>query len=612
MPAQTAPEPSSLFRAINYTEFQEYVANTANAGYSKNLKIPSDLTGIDPAWSTCTPGMYGTWDPPRALVAAPGMVDPTPAQPAMEPSATLAPAAGIASSHLPATPTPAPKESAHETMKSDPPIASADPGSQLKDPQSKGQSDPASSASPADKAIGFSQSDNVGKDPTPISKQGQMDDPANQQYSSLNTSPTHNSPIASKDSPAASDSHSNYQEGPTGSDLTVDPQVSQIGTKPFGGTVETSLTFNPVVLASPSPLTVGGNTIVKAQNGGAVIGKSTYTAGYAGQISSIQISVEANKIVIGTTTHALPTSTAVLIGGKSMIKAANGGVVIGTSTYSPGSEARISDTALSVGVDSVVVGGTSYAIPSTSTQDSLFVDTSPISRASDGGAVFKGNTIALGSQTSINGHAISVGVSTVVVDGTSYALSNSAGAIVQSPHPQPNAPVTLTNGAILTPGGSAATISGTTYAIPSDDSGLIINGQTVPLPTEKTLQSVFSVAGQTFTAAPTGFVIGGQSLTFNGTAATLDGTIVSLGPFGLQIGSKTVPLTSVPTTEGGLGGLIMNGFGSGGEPGATAGAGNGSGVLSFTGDGSRPGINLGFILCGCVATAIGVMALVGY
>lgn len=60
MPAQTGPEPASYFQAINYTEFQEYEANTANEGYSKNLKIPSDLGAIDPAWSTCTPGIYGS------------------------------------------------------------------------------------------------------------------------------------------------------------------------------------------------------------------------------------------------------------------------------------------------------------------------------------------------------------------------------------------------------------------------------------------------------------------------------------------------------------------------------------------------------------------------
>ena len=347
------------------------------------------------------------------------------------------------------------------------------------------------------------------------------------------------------------------------------------------------MSLSPVILAPPTPLTVSGNTIKKATNGGAVIGASTYTAGFEGYLSDMPISVGVDSIVIGTTTHALPTSTPVLIGGQTMVKAANGGVVIGTSTYSPGSQAQISGKALSVGVDSVVVGGTSYAIPTPSTPDTVLVDQSPISRGPGGGAIVGGATVGLGSQSSINGHVISVGASTVVLDGTSYALPSSAGAILQTPHPQLNSPVTLINGAVLTPGGNAATVSGTTYAIPSDGSGLVVNGQTVPLPTETSIQSIFTVAGQTFTAARTGFILGGQSIALGGSAATVDGTIVSLGPSGVQIGSTTMPLTSTQTTQGGLGGLIMSGFGSGVQPGATAGGGNGSSVSAFTGDSSR-------------------------
>ena len=169
-----------------------------------------------------------------------------------------------------------------------------------------------------------------------------------------------------------------------------------------------------------------------------------------------------------------------------------------------------------------------HTIPTAGSVEIFLLDTSPISRASDGGAIFEGGIIGLGSQSSVNGHVISVGVSTIVLDGTSYALPSSAGAILQSPRPQPKASVTLTNGAVLTPGGIAATISGTTYAIPSDNSGLVVNGQIVPLPTELALQSVRKVAGQTFTAARTGFAIDGQGVALAGTAVTLDGTVASL------------------------------------------------------------------------------------
>ena len=681
MPDQTGPAPESLYKAINYTEFQEYQANTQNAGYSKNLKIPSDLSAIDPAWRTCTPGMYGSWDPPRVLTAARNMVTPTAAQAAADPSETAAPAAGIAATDIPAAPTPAPKGPASGSLKSDPPSvsddpdpksqskgksdpdaneplkqdppkqdppsASADPGSKSEDSQSTGNGDPSaddpskqdspsasvntgsksgssqlkgnsdpvandplkqnpSSASAdtnsvpegsqskenSDPALSVGQEDDpsksgdAGDNQTPASQQGQDSDPVKQQDGSEDTPPKQHSPGAS--SPATSDGSSeNTNNQVVGPSQSVNPQGSQTSPKVSLLATDSPLSPDLVVLASPTPLIVSGNTIQKATNGGAVIGTSTLTAGYEGKLSDVPISVGVDNIVIGTTTHALPTSAPVLIGEQSIVKATNGGVVIGTSMYSLGSQAQVSGQKISVGVDSVVVGGTSYAIPTPSTADTALVGKFPISRGPDGVAIVGGATIGLGSQSSINGHVVSVGASTIVLDGTSYALPSSAGAVLQSPPPQKNLPVTLMNGAVLTPGGNVAIVSGTTYAIPSDDSGLVVNGQTLPFPTVTSLQSVFTVADQTFTAAPTGFVIGGQSVALDGKAATVNGTVVSLGPSGVQIGSKTMPLTSAQTTQNGLGGLIMSGFGSGVQPGQTAGSRNGSSVLAFTGDSSR-------------------------
>ena len=673
MPEQTGPAPESLFKAINYTEFQEYQANTKNAGYSKNLKIPSDLAAIDPAWRTCTPGMYGSWDPPRVLTAARNMVAPTPAQAATDPSATAAPAAGIAPTDIPAAPTPAPKDPATASLQPDPPSVSADPGSKPQVSQSKGNSDPAAneplkqdppstSADPGTKSEGSQStgnsdpdaddssnqdsssasvdagsksvdsqskdnSDSTANDPLkqdpssasagtnsisegsqskgnsdPALSVGQEDNPSKSGDAGENQTPAskqgqevkQHSPGAS--SPATGDGSSENNNSPVvAPSLDVNPQGSQTSPKVSLFATDSPLSPNPVLLASPTPLIVSGNTIQKATNGGAVIGTSVYTAGYEGKISDVPISVGVDNIVIGSTTHALPTSAPVLIGGQSIVKATNGGVIIGTSTYSPGSQAQVSGKKLSVGVDSVVVGGTSYAIPTPSTADTILVGKNPISRGPDGVAIVGGATIGLGSQSSINGHVVSVGTSTIVLDGTSYALPSSAGAILQSSSPQQNSSVTLVNGAVLAPGGNVATVSGTTYAIPSDDSGLVVNGQTIPFPTVTSLQSIFTVADQPFTAAPTGFVIGDQSVALDGTAATVNGTVVSLGPSGVQIGSKTIPLTSAQTTQGGLGGLIMSGFGSGVQPGQTAGSRNGSSVLAFTGDSSRLGQRAGIV-----------------
>ena len=85
-------------------------------------------------------------------------------------------------------------------------------------------------------------------------------------------------------------------------------------------------------------------------------------------------------------------------------------------------------------------------------------------------------------------------------------------------------------------------------------------------------------------------MVGGATVSLDGAAVTIAGTVVSLGPSGLQIGSMTVPLvTATPT---GLGGYIASAFDAptttaasgtysvGGGPSAT-------GVKAYTGSGVR-------------------------
>ena len=148
--------------------------------------------------------------------------------------------------------------------------------------------------------------------------------------------------------------------------------------------------------------------------------------------------------------------------------------------------------------------------------------------------------------------------------------------------------ITLADGAIISAGGTGATISGTTYSIASDGKDLIANGRTIPFPTKQ--EAIFTIAGNAFTAAPTGFVItAGETVALDGSAVTIGETVVSLGPSGLQIGSSTIPLDfAQETAEADLGGLIMSGFGrgGGGAPKTTSGTENGN-VAAFTGGSSR-------------------------
>lgn len=98
-------------------------------------------------------------------------------------------------------------------------------------------------------------------------------------------------------------------------------------------------------------------------------------------------------------------------------------------------------------------------------------------------------------------------------------------------------------GTDLLPNGPAVTVSSTLVSLGA--SGMIIGTRTVPVPSNSPAFSVFSVGGQTFTANPTGFPIDGTSILPNGPAVTIAGTPVSLDAPGIVIGTKTITLPSV-------------------------------------------------------------------
>ena len=300
-------------------------------------------------------------------------------------------------------------------------------------------------------------------------------------------------------------------------------------------------------MAAPDPVVVGGKTVDRLPDGGILIAGSTYSSGTHTRISGTDVSVGADSVVVDGVTHMLPyqnTPTPVLIGGQTIAEAASGGVVIGSSTYLPGTQGIAFGTAFSVGADNVVVDGSTYNLPTYATKKPILVGSESVTRASNGDIVIGDSTVAPGSQEIISGHMISAGFESVVIDGSTYALPTN----VVSEHTTTPQSIMLANGVVLSAGGNAATVSGTTYTMPSNDNGaIIINGKTVSFNTEA--RSVFSIAGLTFTANPTGFVVDGHSVLPDGAAVMIAGTTVSLGPLGLRIGSSTIPLTSPLETD---------------------------------------------------------------
>ena len=282
---------------------------------------------------------------------------------------------------------------------------------------------------------------------------------------------------------------------------------------------------NPLPAAtgdSSSPVLVGGSSISRASGGGIVIGSSTLAAGAQATVNSQTISVGANNVVVNGQTDAL---------------ASTAGAVL--STGSPATPA--------------VIGGSS------------------IQRASNGGVIIGSSTLAPGAQATINGQTISVGSTAVVINGQTDALASTAGAVAISSSigSSPKSVVTLPGGQVLSAGGGPVTISGQVVSILSNDQAAVVGGTTYSFASPT--QSVFTAGGQVFTASPSGFVIAGTTVAPNGPAATIFGTVVSLAPSGLVIGSSTIPLTGSPASQTGLGGFIISAFDGLSTPTATAG-----------------------------------------
>ena len=353
----------------------------------------------------------------------------------------------------------------------------------------------------------------------------------------------------------------------------------------------------PAPTAPSVPVLINGQEVQRAPDGGVIFGTATIPPGAQTSVGGHLISAGPSNVVVDGVTSALPSygahpaSSPIFVNGQQMQRAPDGGVLLGSVSLAPGAQTSIGGHSLSIGSTNVIVDGVTSTLPSpgtTPTTSPLLINGQQMQRAPDGGLIVGSITIPPGAQITIAGHTISIGVSSVLLDGNTYALPTTAGAILlttanPSSGPQRTA-ITLPNGSILSAGG-VATISGQVVSVLPNDQGVVIGGSTIPF---ASTSSVFTVGGQTFTAAPTGFVIAGTTLMPGGSAVTISGTVVSLGPSGsLKIGSSTIPLASASAT--GLGGFIASAFDAPVAPAGTA-AVNGAkatGVKPFMGSASK-------------------------
>lgn len=295
------------------------------------------------------------------------------------------------------------------------------------------------------------------------------------------------------------------------------------------------------LVAIPALPSIAGSKVLLATNGGILVGSVTVPPGHATTMAGFRVSVASAGAVVDSKTYpyaapapvmATPPATPLQVGGQQISRAPNGqDVVYGGSTIAAGAQATISGHVVSAG-RSIVVDQTSYALP-VAAPSPVVVGGQAMHQVPNGRIVVGSNTIQPGSETTIGGHKISAGSSSVVVDHSTYALPipsplNASPAVIVGGLPAQRG----ANGAIsygraqIEPGAKPTVIAGHTVSAGSDN--LVVDGNTYALPRPAPAVSASSlINGQSVRPGQGGGVVIGSSTIMPGSKATFGAHIVS-------------------------------------------------------------------------------------
>lgn len=430
----------------------------------------------------------------------------------------------------------------------------------------------------------------------------------------------------------------------------------------------------PVALPSAGGIAVASNTFAAPAPAGSVVflGGQQFTAVPGGFVANGQ-TIQADKPVnIAGSTASLgpgglsygnqmaavappaPTSSVITVGNQPFtVVPVAGGFGINGQTVSSGQSINEGGTTIAYGPSGLAIGSTIVSLASLPA-GTLNAAGQAITSAPQGYAI-DGTTVLPNQAITVSGTVISLNPSQIIIGSSTISLpaSKEASSVLtvngQTLTALPNGNGYVDNGQTINPGSPAIMISGIPTSIAAGASAVIVGSSTIPIATGSP-NGLLTAAGETFTplasgtiaidgstisvggppitdqgsvislapsglvigsstfAFPTpapdahndknGFVIDGQTLTFNGAAITISGTSISLGETALTIGTSTISLASV-TADGGLGGAILSGLGA--QP--------TSSVVPFAGRGGKlavPGLREAFwgFVASLVALAI--------
>ena len=319
-----AQQTECTYITVNYTMLGDY-SSSGNPDFF--LSIPSTLTSLDPAWSTCTPALYGAWDPPTTLRPATALTGPADK---ITPSRPAAPAGRSTRVYAPATTTAADDSPTNEA----PSVASVPGAPQIPNlPKT-------SAAKPADPAITQksyttadlgSPSNNIHN--MPSNKDGKPDpsDPSN-----ITTS----IPSGKDGKPGLSDPSNITPSIPSVKDGKPDPSD------------------DPPSTPTPSLPFFNGKPMAKAPDGGLLFASSTVAPGSQATISGHVISVGLSNAVVDGIKYALPTHTA----EKAQLFSVTPAHGLVLSPDGNPNEVKIGDKIVSVNEPAILISGAAVSL----------------------------------------------------------------------------------------------------------------------------------------------------------------------------------------------------------------------------------------------------------
>lgn len=367
----------------------------------------------------------------------------------------------------------------------------------------------------------------------------------------------------------------------------------------------------PLSVPTAPGTTIAGHAITPVSDGVSIDGTVVTPGAPPVTISGTPVSVDSSShIYLRGALYELPTANpappTVLPNGAVAVPLADGVSIYGTTLTAGAPAVSISGTAVSLDpAHNLIWGGTAEALPSPAPLplaggQVTTIDGQVVRPLSDGVSIAGVRLTPDAPPIMVSGTRVSLGASALVIGTSTIPIALNPLALIpgQVTTVAGNSVQRLSNGisvagTTLTPDAQPVTVSGTRISLGA--SALVIGSSTILLPAEAPTPFVTTIAGEAITAAPNGVEIAGSTLSPGALGVTIGGTLVSLDSAGeLVVGSKTISLEG--SSGGGLGGLIMEGFGSGDPfpspasplaPGddPTSGSGNGTafGVQAFQG-----------------------------